>query len=96
MLIGSLPHLRQSVAFRPASNTAGTIARLQRLWQATFPGKPFSYHFLDESIARQYAADIRFSRLVQAATALKILISCMGLLGLILYVVEKKKKEISI
>lgn len=34
--------------------------------------------------------------LVHAATAITIFVSCMGLLGLILYIVEKRKKEIGI
>jgi putative ABC transport system permease protein len=97
-LIAHLPNLRQSVALRltPGGNTTATLKQLAAIWQTTFPGKPFNYRFLDETVARLYAAEISFSRLVFTATALAILISCLGLLGLILYVVDRKKKEISI
>jgi putative ABC transport system permease protein len=98
LLIGKLPHLRRSIALKlsPGSDMSAALARLQKIWKTQLPGHPFEYHFLDESISRQYAADIRLSWLVHAATALTILISCMGLFGLILYTVERKKKEISI
>jgi putative ABC transport system permease protein len=75
---------------------AAALTQLQKIWKTQLPGHPFEYHFLDESIARQYAGDIRLSWLVHAATTLTILISCIGLLGLILYVVENRKKEISV
>jgi len=98
LLIAPLPNLRQSVGLRltPGANTAATLKQLAAIWKTTFPGKPFYFEFLDDSIARLYAAETRFSWLIYAATALAILISCLGLLGLILYIVERKKKEISI
>jgi putative ABC transport system permease protein len=98
LLIGKLPHLRRSIALKPSpgSDMPAALTQLQKIWKTQLPGHPFEYHFLDESIARQYAGDIRLSWLVHAATALTILISCIGLLGLILYVVENRKKEISI
>ena len=98
LLIAPLPNLRQSLGLRltPGANTAATLKQLANVWKTTYPGKAFDYQFLDESIARLYATETRFSWLIYAATALAILISCLGLLGLILYVVDRKKKEISI
>jgi putative ABC transport system permease protein len=93
-----LPNLRHSIAFRltAGANTAATLKQLADAWQTIFPGDPFDYHFLDASIARLYENEIRFSWLVHAVTILAIAISCMGLLGLILFLAERKKKEISI
>jgi putative ABC transport system permease protein len=98
LLIAPLPNLRHSIAFRltAGANTAATLKQLADAWQTIFPGDPFDYHFLDASIARLYENEIRFSWLVHAVTILAIAISCMGLLGLILFIAERKKKEISI
>lgn len=98
LVISHLPYLRRSFAFRftPGADIAATLKQLAATWKNIFPGKTFEYHFLDETIARLYAAERQFSWLIYTATALAIFISCMGLLGLILFIVERKKKEISI
>ena len=98
LVVAHLPNLRHSLAFRlaPGANTAATLQQLAAAWHTVFPNDSFKYRFLDDAIARLYTDEKRLSWLIYAATALAILISCMGLLGLILYVVERKKKEISI
>lgn len=60
------------------------------------PDLPFTYTFLDESIARLYKRDRQLSWLVGISTAVTIFISCIGLFGLTLFLVERKKKEVSI
>lgn len=47
-------------------------------------------------IAGFYKQDRQLSRLVRISTGVSIFASCIGLLGLILFIVERKKKEISI
>lgn len=98
LVVGHLPNIRYSLAFRltPGSNAAATIRQLAAAWHTIFPDEEFNYRFLDDSIARLYNSEKQLSWLIYAATVLAILISCMGLLGLILFIVERKKKEISI
>jgi putative ABC transport system permease protein len=97
MLLANEPQYQQSVALRLAKDhNQATIARLTTIWQSIFPDKPFQYSWLDESLQKLYQSETQLSWLVHAATAITIFISCMGLLGLILYIVEKRKKEISI
>jgi putative ABC transport system permease protein len=98
LLVSHLPRLQHSLALRltPGTPINTALTQLAKNWHDIFPDQPFDYHFLDESIARLYAADIQMSWLVHAATALTVFLSCMGLFGLILYIVENRKKEISI
>ena len=108
LLIGQLPNLQHSLALQLSGEDAAgpartrpaairpALTRLDAAWHSIFPDKPFPYTFLDESIASLYQSDIQQSWLVHAATAITIFISCMGLLGLILFVVERRKKEIGI
>jgi putative ABC transport system permease protein len=95
MLLANEPQYQQSVALR-ITHTKTTLPRLKIIWQSIFPDKPFQYSWLDESLQKLYQSETQLSWLVHAATAITIFISCMGLLGLILYIVEKRKKEISI
>ncbi|HEY4207294.1 MAG TPA: ABC transporter permease, partial [Puia sp.] len=85
-----------SVGIRIALSDHRTLSRLESLWKTILPEQPFTYTFLDESIARLYARDRKLSWLVEICTTVTIFVSCIGLLGLTLFIVERKKKEVSI
>jgi putative ABC transport system permease protein len=95
LLLANEPQYQQSVALR-ITHTKTALPQLKTIWQSIFPDKPFQYSWLDESLHKLYESETQLAWLVHAATAITIFISCMGLLGLILYIVEKRKKEISI
>jgi len=96
LAIGRVANLDQSVGLRIMLGDRQTMPQLETLWKSLFAGSYFRYSFLDESIARLYSEDRQLSRLVRISTTVTIFISCIGLLGLILFIVERKKKEISI
>ncbi len=73
-----------------------TLASVQTLWNEVYPGIPFEYSFLDESIASMYAKEQKTSTLMNIATVVAVFISCMGLFGLILFSTEKRTREIGI
>jgi len=52
--------------------------------------------FFDESVARLYTAEQQASTLLTWATGLSILISCLGLLGLVVYTTNQRTKEIGV
>lgn len=76
-------------------NIPATIASIENIWKNIFPGFPFQYSFLDQDFASQYAADQKRGKIFFAFSALTIAISCLGLLGLVSYTSEQRKKEIS-
>lgn len=92
--------------YRPASNTIelklsaqdipSTIASLETSWKKYFPDLPFAYTFLDQDFNSQYAADQKRGKIFTAFSVLTILITCLGLLGLIAFTTEQRQKEISI
>ncbi|HET6254485.1 MAG TPA: ABC transporter permease [Puia sp.] len=96
LVIARLHNLDNSVGLRIALTNHQALPRLEALWKSLIPDEPFSYTFLDDSIARLYKKDRQLSWLVEISTAVTIFVSCIGLLGLILFIVERKKKEISI
>ncbi|MBT1708259.1 ABC transporter permease [Fulvivirgaceae bacterium PWU5] len=73
-----------------------TIDYLQKLYTTYNPGFTFRYHFIDQVYARQYASEQRISLLSKYFAGLAIIISCLGLLGLAVFTLETRKKEISI
>jgi ABC-type antimicrobial peptide transport system permease subunit len=72
------------------------IGNLQKFYQAYNPGFPFAYQFLDEAYQTQYVAEQRVSILSRYFAGFAILISCLGLFGLVAFTTERRLKEIGI
>ena len=79
-----------------SNNIPSTIAGIEKSWKATFPDLPFSYTFLEQDFNSQYAADEKRGKIFSAFSILTILITCLGLLGLIAFTTAQRQKEISI
>ena len=79
-----------------SNNISSTITGIEKTWKTTFPDLPFSYTFLDQDFDSQYAADKKRGKIFTAFSILTILITCLGLLGLIAFTTEQRQKEISI
>ncbi len=73
-----------------------TIAAIGKAYKEIFPESDFSYEFLDESIAKFYKSEQDVSGLLKWATGLAIFISCMGLLGLVMFTTNQRTKEIGV
>lgn len=87
-----------SVILVKIQNGAGqhVIHDLEKIYKSFNPGFEFNYSFLDNDYQKQYAAEKRVSVLAQWATGLAILISCLGLFGMVTFTAEKREKEIGI
>jgi putative ABC transport system permease protein len=88
-----------NIALDPAAGGAGwqqTLDRIRTEWKSIYPEDEFSYTFFDESIAEFYKSERNIARLLTWATGLAILISCLGLLGLVIYTTNQRVKEIGI
>jgi len=79
-----------------AGNIPQTIAGIEGKWRAAFPELPFQYTFLDQDFNSQYAADQKRGKIFTAFSISTILITCLGLLGLIAFTTQQRQKEISI
>jgi hypothetical protein len=60
------------------------------------PGFPVSYMFLDEETNKYFDGERRLNTLIDAATVLSIVISCIGLFSLTAFTIRKKRREIGI
>lgn len=81
----------------PENNTwAAALGKMAAAFKEVYPNDDFEYHFLDESIADYYTAEKRVSVLLWWATALSMVISCLGLFGLVLFITNSRAKEIGV
>jgi putative ABC transport system permease protein len=83
------------VKIRP-TQAASFLATAEKIWKSSFPALPFQYSFLDKDLDSQYAADQKRGKIFLAFSSLTIIITCLGLLGLVAFTTEQKQKEISI
>lgn len=79
-----------------AQDLSATIDFIENTYKDIFPGDLFEYAFLDRHFARQYEADVQFGRLTAIFAGLAVFIACLGLLGLSLFMVMQRRKEIGI
>ncbi|XWN35899.1 MAG: ABC transporter permease [Balneola sp.] len=72
------------------------ISGLEKTWNKFSNGVPFEYSFLQDDISLLYEAEKKFLQLFSIFTTLAIIISCLGILGLVAFAVNQKMKEIGI
>lgn len=84
------------VRINPLKNPGRILMATEKAWKQYFPEYPFEYTFLDDSFNQLYEADIANSFLVSTFSMITILISCLGLLGLSYFSVQRRMKEIMI
>ncbi|MBX2962386.1 MAG: ABC transporter permease [Cyclobacteriaceae bacterium] len=77
-------------------NVESTLTKLEQEWNKLFPEKAFEFTFLDEQLNQQYSNFQNFGTIIQTFTAIAILISCLGVYGLVLFTVKRKVKEIGV
>ncbi|MGB3590721.1 MAG: FtsX-like permease family protein [Nonlabens sp.] len=81
---------------RPNADISNLVEDVEKAFHSIWPEKDFTLNFTDEKVAAFYKKDQQLSKLLTWATALSILISCLGLLGLVVHTTERRKKEIGI
>jgi ABC-type antimicrobial peptide transport system permease subunit len=72
------------------------IKKMESAWKKVYPDYPFEYQFVDENIENFYKRERQMTKLATAAVVLSIVISCLGLFGLISLAAIQRTKEIGI
>jgi len=93
----SVSDWRNSLYVRTSSNnTPQAIAAVEKLWKQYESELPFSFYFIDDEFDTRYKSDIRSGILFRYFAIIAILVSCLGLFGLVTFTAETKTKEIAI
>ncbi|HEY5825678.1 MAG TPA: ABC transporter permease [Cyclobacteriaceae bacterium] len=87
---------KANIKIRAGANVPETMALLTNAWKKAFPKGVFEYSFLDQRIEAQYKTESRLFDLFKIFSALAMLISCLGLWGLVAFAAEQRVKEIGI
>jgi putative ABC transport system permease protein len=73
-----------------------SVAVIKKIYQGVFPDSPFEYFFLDQEFDKQYRSEEQFQQVFGTLTLFAILISCLGLFGLVSFSVANRTKEIGV
>ena len=73
-----------------------TLAMVEKAYKELYLEDDFKYEFFDDSIAMFYKSEQDITRLLKWASGLCILISCLGLLGLVIFITNTRTKEIGV
>ncbi len=79
-----------------ASQQKPAVQKLEEVYKKYSPQFPFSYAFLEDDFEKLYSNEKVTGTLALGFTAMAIIISGLGLLGLAAFTAEQKRKEISI
>jgi putative ABC transport system permease protein len=84
------------IAHTNTSDVSTVLTFLEARWKSLVPDEPFTYSFINEDFESNYAADANTYRIVNSFTIISILISCLGLFGLVTFATQQRSKEIGV
>jgi ABC-type antimicrobial peptide transport system permease subunit len=75
---------------------AETMAAIDKNYKSVYPQSLFEYEFVEEAVAGFYKEEKKLANLFRVFVTIAILISCLGLYGLVSFLAAQKVKEIGI
>ncbi|MEP0986328.1 FtsX-like permease family protein [Ekhidna sp.] len=78
------------------SNLVERIEEIETMWNELGSTREFTYSFMDDRMEILYEDEQRYLGMVTMFSIISIVVACLGLYGLTLFIIEKKRKEISI
>lgn len=72
------------------------IKAAEAIFKKYTPDRPFDYTVLADDIQNKYKTEDRASKIFTYFATLAIFVSCLGLLGIILFVTEQRAKELAV
>ena len=84
------------VARTEPGKTKEALASLAKVYHDINPQYPFSYQFVDQEYKKLYSSELIISQLSIVFATVAILISCLGLLGLVMFSAEQRVKEFGV
>ena len=78
------------------NNVQVTIKAIEEKWQNFTTQQPFQYDFFTDSWNHLYSAEMKTGKIFILFSILAIFIACLGLIGLVAYITNKRTKEIGI
>lgn len=79
-----------------SKNASSTLSYLEEEWNKFEEKRPFEYYFLDKHFESLYNSEKQARVLLGIFAGTTIFVACLGLIGLISFSIERRRKEIGI
>lgn len=73
-----------------------TLAMIKESWKSIIPDVTCDIGFFDQRLEQMYSSEVRISGLFRYFSFVAIFIACIGLFGLSVFAIERRRKEIGI
>jgi putative ABC transport system permease protein len=91
---GNTRHI--NIRLSNSNNQSSTLQKIQSAIQKYSPEYPISYSFASEQFEQKFSEFDRIGKVSNIFSCLAIVISCMGLFGLLSFVTDQRKREVGI
>ncbi|MFM9838327.1 MAG: ABC transporter permease [Cyclobacteriaceae bacterium] len=87
---------RAHIKIQPQKSFASTLPLIENTWKEIYPEGIYSFTFLNDALAKNYAIEQLVYNGFTTFAALAIAIGCLGLYGLISFITHRRTKEVGI
>ncbi|HNV30633.1 MAG TPA: ABC transporter permease [Cyclobacteriaceae bacterium] len=94
--VGDKRYLALRIEGQTSQAWENTIAEVTTLWKTHAGDSPVQYEFVDQAFADTFKTQQQFGKTLTVMATLAIMIAALGLLGMIIYTLEQRTKEIGI
>lgn len=84
------------IAHLSSEEVGKSLTDIQSIWSKVNSSEPLEFTFLDEDFQKNYEAESRLYAIVGYFTLIAIIISCLGLFGLVTFSADQRVKEIGV
>ncbi|SMD36320.1 putative ABC transport system permease protein [Reichenbachiella faecimaris] len=95
MIVPGHYHRRMGIRL-DANHLFEGLREVEEIYADLAPSYPISYEFMDDSLERLYAEEKQQSQIFQMFSGVSIFLACLGIFGLVSFVVERRRKEFGI
>ena len=95
MIVPGNYHRRAGIKLDPEHMIEG-LKVIEDLYAELSPSYPISYEFMDDSLRQLYEEEEKQGRIFQVFSGVSIFLACLGIFGLVSFVVERRRKEFGI
>ncbi len=96
VMMKSSSRLRRASILVNTQRLPETLQHIEATWADFDPVNPVEYRFVEDRFEDQYVQEQRLSQMINVFTVVAILIGCLGLVGMVGFLIDTKTKEIGV
>lgn len=89
-------HVSEVSVLLKKGDVSSAVKAVEKVYKKFNPDRPFEFSFLDDEVNKLYQSEQSTGKVFNSFSVLSIFISCLGLLGVILFTTELRTKEMAV